>query len=353
MAEKTAPEAPKPGPKIPPLGDLRAGIDPACFEINTPLSLLYLVGFVAAIGTAVWTYPLLSGSVLGMALYSAVYGTLMWSLFVVGHDCGHGTFSPYPLLNAILGHVTHAPLLVPFFPWALSHHHHHLNHNHVTNDFSHFWLTPERRKGMTALEEAFAESNLVLLLFTPIHFTLYLVPGLPDGSHVVPWGDMWKRTSATLGDRQRGVLSTLTVVAALAAILHLGLGWAYFAPWLVYNSWLFLVTYMQHHSPGTKVYTDESWDYVKGGLETVDRVMGWGLDAVTLYITSDHLVHHLFFRSIPHYNLRKATQGVRAALDKHGALELNQVVRYSSPLHYLADFAQTLLQCGFKDFVVL
>ena len=349
-AKPRAADAKPSAPALPSLDELRAAIPPECFESNVPLSLLYLFGYGAVLASAALTYPLLAGSAAGLALYAAFYGTFMWAMFVIGHDAGHGTFSRSPLLNGIVGHVAHAPLLVPFYPWALSHHHHHLHHNHVTNDFSHFWLTPEARKGMNALSEAFADSNLVLLLMTPIHFALYLFPGLPDGSHVVPWGYLWERTRASRADRARCVLSTLAVAACAAAIYRLGLGWAYFAPWFVYNSWLFVVTYMQHHGAGTRVFTDGTWGFVRGGLETVDRVMGWGLDPVTLYITSDHLVHHLFFRSIPHYHLRRATEGLRKSLEAKGALALHQRVDYASPLHYLGHFVQTMLHGGFTDF---
>jgi omega-3 fatty acid desaturase (delta-15 desaturase) len=342
-------------PVLPTLDELRAAIPAHCFAPSPPLSLLYLGGYLGAFATAPLAYPAAAAAgPLALAAYAFFYGTVMWALFVIGHDAGHGTFSRYPLLNALVGHVAHAPLLVPYYPWALSHHHHHLYHNHVTKDFSHFWLTPEARKGMHALGEAFADSNVLLLLATPVNFALYLYPGLGDGTHVLPWGQLWEKTAAGPGDRARCVLST-AAVAAFAGALYAagGLGWGYALPWLVFSSWLFAVTYMQHHRPGVQVFGDASWGFVRGGLETVDRVMGWGLDALTLHITSDHLVHHLFFRGIPHYHLREATAGVAGELARRGLSALHQRVVYASPLHYAAHFCGTVLSCGFSNFVLI
>jgi omega-3 fatty acid desaturase (delta-15 desaturase) len=50
---------------------------------------------------------------------------MMWAYFVLGHDCGHGSFSNNDLLNDVFGTLLHSAILVPFYPWKLSHRHHH------------------------------------------------------------------------------------------------------------------------------------------------------------------------------------------------------------------------------------
>jgi len=66
--------------------------------------------------------------------YWAAQGTFFFALFVVGHDCGHGSFSAYPLLNDLVGTVTHGVLMVPYYQWKLSHRNHHKNTANIDKD---------------------------------------------------------------------------------------------------------------------------------------------------------------------------------------------------------------------------
>lgn len=45
-------------------------------------------------------------------------GFFQWGVFVVGHDCGHGSFSEYKEVNFFCGLILHGSILVPFTPWA-------------------------------------------------------------------------------------------------------------------------------------------------------------------------------------------------------------------------------------------
>jgi len=69
-------------------------------------------------------------------------GLFMWCIFVSVHDAGHGSFSNSDILNQIVGEIGNSIFLcTPFYCWKLSHHRHHLNHNHIDKDYSFSWIT--------------------------------------------------------------------------------------------------------------------------------------------------------------------------------------------------------------------
>jgi omega-3 fatty acid desaturase (delta-15 desaturase) len=55
---------------------------------------------------------------------------------VVGHDCGHGSFSRHKWLNNLVGHLSHTPILVPYHGWRISHRTHHANTGNIDTDES-------------------------------------------------------------------------------------------------------------------------------------------------------------------------------------------------------------------------
>lgn len=67
-----------------------------------------------------------------------------------------------------------------------------------------------------------------------------------------------------------------------------------------------------------QTFDDADFHFATAAMETVDRSYGWGIDDVHHNITDGHVVHHLFFTKIPHYNLKKATAAIRPHLEALG-----------------------------------
>lgn len=110
---------------------IKKAIPEECF-VKSPLTatlyMLFDYGMIAASFYSMW---LLTHSpawaalpfwqqCIATAVYWNVTGFFMWCIFVVGHDCGHGTFSDSTLLNDIVGHITHGSIMVPYYPWQVS-----------------------------------------------------------------------------------------------------------------------------------------------------------------------------------------------------------------------------------------
>ncbi len=71
--------------------------------------------------------PLRTGPAEWLALCAVwlLYGLVLVGLFVIGHDCGHGSFSRHRWLNALVGYAVMSPMVNGFHTWVLTHSHHH------------------------------------------------------------------------------------------------------------------------------------------------------------------------------------------------------------------------------------
>mmetsp|Transcript_7861 Transcript_7861/g.8661 ORF Transcript_7861/g.8661 Transcript_7861/m.8661 type:complete len:138 (+) Transcript_7861:156-569(+) len=101
-------------------------------------------------------------------------------------------------------------------------------------------------------------------------------------------------------------------------------------PWMVMSFWLFMVTYLQHHSDEGKLYTDKTHTFVKGAFETVDRSYGKWTNKLSHHMMDGHVMHHLFFEKVPHYQLEKATKSLTAVLQKEDRMDLYKSIETKS-----------------------
>ncbi|MDB2614231.1 DUF3474 domain-containing protein [Chlamydiales bacterium] len=106
--------------------ELREAIPPHCFERSFFRSSLYLLrNLVIAILLGFFAinygemYPVI------WPIYWIFQGMALTGLWIVAHECGHGSFSRYQTINDIIGFALHTSLLIPYFSWKFSHHSHH------------------------------------------------------------------------------------------------------------------------------------------------------------------------------------------------------------------------------------
>jgi omega-3 fatty acid desaturase (delta-15 desaturase) len=98
------------------LAEIRAAIPKHCWEKNPWKSMSFVARDVAIVfGLAAGAAYLNTWFV--WPLYWLAQGTMFWALFVLGHDCGHGSFSNNKKLNSLVGHLTHSSILVPYHGW--------------------------------------------------------------------------------------------------------------------------------------------------------------------------------------------------------------------------------------------
>ncbi|KAK7339894.1 hypothetical protein VNO77_20580 [Canavalia gladiata] len=311
-------EVPEFDPGAPPpfnLADIRAAIPKHCWVKDPWKSMSYVVRDVIAVFGLAAAAACLNNSLV-WPLYWAAQGTMFWALFVLGHDCGHGSFSNNPKLNSVVGHLLHSSILVPYHGWRISHRTHHQNHGHVENDES--WQ-PLPEKLFRSLD------NVTRMLrftapFPLLAYPVYLWSRSPGktGSHFDPSSDLFNP------NERKDVITSTACWAAMMALL-VGLGFVmgpiqllklYGVPYVIFVMWLDLVTYLHHHGHEDKLpwYRGKEWSYLRGGLTTLDRDYGW-INNIHHDIGT-HVIHHLF-PQIPHYHLVEATEAAKPVFGKY------------------------------------
>ncbi|KAI8557307.1 hypothetical protein RHMOL_Rhmol04G0000500 [Rhododendron molle] len=305
-------------PSAPPpfkIAEIRAAIPEHCWVKDPWKSLSYVIWDVLVVfGLAVVAIYFNNWAV--WPLYWAAQGTMFWALFVLGHDCGHGSFSNSPLLNCVVGHLLHSSILVPYHGWRISHRMHHQNHGNVEHDEAWAPITEGRYKSLDIKVKILRFKMPFPLFAQPI----YLWTGTPGKkrSQFNPYSSlfhpderMYVITSTICWALMVGLIYYLTKLIGLVEMLKI-----YGVPLMVFVMWFDFVTYLHHHGHEQKLpwYRGKEWSYLRGGLTTVDRDYGM-LNSIHHDIGT-HVVHHLF-PQIPHYHLVEATKAAKPVLGEY------------------------------------
>jgi fatty acid desaturase len=85
---------------------------------------LAIVAFdVALLSAAAWL--LAHGGVPAFLLSQVLLAVVFFNSFGLLHECGHGSASSSPAVNALLGHWASTFCFIPYYPWKYIHQKHH------------------------------------------------------------------------------------------------------------------------------------------------------------------------------------------------------------------------------------
>jgi omega-6 fatty acid desaturase (delta-12 desaturase) len=305
------------------------------------LQLLTSFGpFVVACTAMYLVYPISLLLCLALALPT---GALLVRVFIVQHDCGHGSFFKSASANAITGWTCSLFTFAPFVSWARQHGLHHGS-----------WSNLDRRKGAD-LYSACLTVNEYLALSpgqrflhrlprSPLVANLLLPPLVFLVAYRLPLDTprRWVR-------ERRSVHVTNAALLALMGVLALLLGWqrvvvihlSVLVVASIVGVWLFSI---QHRFDTARWTRRGEWNASVASMEASSWL---GLPRVLHWLTGNigfHHVHHLNPR-VPSYRLSAAHEAMQAVWPVE-PLSLSRALR--APWLTLWDESRERL-VGFRD----
>jgi omega-6 fatty acid desaturase (delta-12 desaturase) len=243
-----------------------------------------------------WSWKFSYALALGITFLA---GLCVVRVFIIMHDCGHGSFTESRLANDIIGNIAGLMVFTPYYHWRWEHATHHFTSGDLdrrgigdvwTMTVQEYRDSPPWRRFTYAV----ARHPGVLFSIAPILVFLFLnrLPSRTAGRR--EWWSVWSTNigvlavcmtlSAFFGLRQ--FLITQLVITAVGG----GIG-----------IWLF---YVQHQFEGAYWKQSPDWNYVDSALRgssfyRLPRMLQWLSGNIGF-----HHIHHLS-PSIPNYNLER------------------------------------------------
>ncbi|MDB5394266.1 MAG: fatty acid desaturase [Rhodospirillales bacterium] len=225
-------------------------------------------------------------------------------IFIIQHDCGHGSFFKSRRANEIVGLITSLITLAPYAQWRRHHGQHHANWNNLDCrdsglDIYSTCLTVEEYAGLSALEQRryrmMRNPAVSLFLLPPIVFlVLYRIPfDSPDS---------WRKEKAGVHLTNLGILILLLVLGfsfGFGRVLSAQIPITIIAATV--GVWLFS---LQHRFENTLWARKDDWSAIDAALQgssylRLPRILQWFTGNIGF-----HHVHHLNPR-VPNYRLER------------------------------------------------
>ena len=223
----------------------------------------------------------------------------MVRMFIIHHDCGHGSFFKTRRANHILGFITGVLTFTPYFHWRWEHAAHHATSGDLDKrGMGDIWTLTVQEYLESSRWKRFAyrlaRNPVILFLIAPVF--LFLVK------------HRFSKAAASKRERHSVAWTNLAIVG-MAAGLSMVFGFkAYLLIQVMVMAaggaagvWLF---YVQHQFDGVYWERTGEWDYVTAALKgssfyKLPKVLQWFSGNIGF-----HHIHHLSSR-IPNYHLEK------------------------------------------------
>jgi len=227
-----------------------------------------------------------------------VAGLLVIRIFIIFHDCGHGSYFKSRLANDIVGFISGMMTFTPYFHWRWEHGLHHGASGDLdrrgTGDI--WTMTVQEYLESTRWKRfayRLARNPFVLFIVAPVFLFLirqrFSTPGAkPRERHSVWWMNL----------AIFGMVLTLSLIFGWKTYLLLQLIITMVSG--AAGVWLF---YVQHQFEGTYWEHSGEWDYTAAALQgssfyKLPKILQWFSGNIGF-----HHIHHLSPR-IPNYNLQ-------------------------------------------------
>lgn len=226
-------------------------------------------------------------------------GLFLVRIFIIFHDCGHGSFFKSRVANDVVGFITGLLTLTPYYHWRWEHSIHHATAGALdrrgTGDV--WTMTVEeylKASRWKRFAYRLARNPMVLFGIAPLY--LFVISqrfasadASPRERRSVRWMNMAILALAALLGRAFGITAYLLIHLTVVMVGG-GIG-----------IWMF---YVQHQFEDVYWERDENWDYTAAALQgssfyKLPRLLQWFSGNIGF-----HHIHHLSPR-IPNYNLER------------------------------------------------